>query len=66
MKNLLQKFPVNYIGASIGMPMYSEYKFFKIPVAQNSVTEISWEILDQYYQNNCGQSWVMSLYPVVK
>ena len=65
-KILLRDF-LEFVGNCIGMPMLSGNKVFgNSGCLKFGCTENSWEMLDQYYLDNCGQSWVMSLYPVVK
>ena len=55
-KNFTREISCNFIGTSIEMPMYSGNKFFKNPGhLKFGHAENSWEMLDQYYQNTCGQ-----------
>ena len=47
---------LEFVGDGIGMPMYSGNKFFEnLGHLKFGRTENSQEMLDQYYQNNCGQ-----------
>ena len=56
MKYLPGKFPVIFIGTSIGMPMYSGNNFFEnSSYSKFGCTENAQEMLDQYYQNDQDQ-----------
>ena len=58
---------LGFVGNGIGMPVQSGNKFFENSgCLKFGRTENSREMLDQYYLINHGQSWVMSLYLVVK
>ena len=47
---------LEFVGSGIGMPIYSGNKFVEnLGHSKFGRTENSWEMLDQYYQNNHGQ-----------
>ena len=47
---------LEFVGDSIGMPVYAANKFFEnLGHSKFGRTENSWEMLDQDYQNSCGQ-----------
>ena len=54
-QNLLLNF-LEFIGRVVVMPMKPGNNFFENSGhLKFSHTENSWELLDQYYRNNCGQ-----------